>query len=67
MGMVKAILKPLKMIKVMTSGFFNMRSLNDKPIIPADFLINENQIIHKAYYGKDFGDHLQIGEILNWK
>ncbi len=67
MGMLKAVLKPLKMIQVMTSGFFNMRSMNDKPIIPADFLIDENQTIYKAYYGKDFGDHLQIDEILNWK
>jgi len=67
MGMIKVILKPLKMIKVMTSGFFNMRSMNDKPIIPADFLIDGKQIIYKAYYGKDFGDHLQIDEILKWK
>ena len=67
MGKNKIILKTYKMIKVMTRGFFNIRSINDKPIIPADFLIYSKQIIYKAYYGKDFGDHLQIDEILKWK
>jgi len=65
-GMIKAMIKPLSMMKVMTSGFFNMKSLKDAPIIPADFLINENQVIEKAYYGKDFSDHLNIDEILKW-
>ena len=55
------------MWKVMFSGFFNMKSVKEKPIIPADFLIDENKNIHKAYYGKDFGDHIPITEILNWK
>ena len=50
----------------MFSGFFNMKSIKDKPIIPADFLIDENQIVFKAYYGKDFSDHIAISEVLNW-
>lgn len=49
----------------MASGFFNMKAISDKPLIPADFLIDEHQNISKAYYGKDFGDHLPIEEILN--
>lgn len=65
-GMYKAMIKPLKMMKMMTSGFFNTKSLKDEPIIPADFLIDKNQIVYKIYYGKDFGDHLSINEILNW-
>jgi peroxiredoxin len=65
-GMYKAMLKPMKMMKIMFSGFFNMKASKDKPIIPADFLIDENQNIIKTYYGKDFGDHLPIQEILNW-
>lgn len=28
--------------------------------LPADFLINEDQTIHTAYYGKDIGDHLEL-------
>ncbi|MDH3710070.1 MAG: AhpC/TSA family protein [Cyclobacteriaceae bacterium] len=66
-GMVRAMINPLKMIKVMFSGFFNMKSLNDKPLIPADFLIDEDQKLYRVYYGKDFGDHLSMKEILGWK
>jgi len=44
-----------------------MKSVKDRPIIPADFLLDEHLIIHRAYYGKDFGDHITIPEILDWK
>lgn len=60
------MIQPVKMMKVMSSGFFNLRSIMDKPIIPTDFLIDEDQSIYKAYYGNDFGDHLSITDILNW-
>lgn len=66
-GMAKAMVNPLKMIRVMRSGFFNMKSIKDKPILPADFLIDGNQMVSRAYYGKDFGDHLPISDILAWK
>jgi len=66
-GMIKAMMNPIKMIKIMFSGFFNMKSIKDPPIIPADFLINKDKSIYKAYYGKDFGDHIRIQEILDWK
>lgn len=66
-GMIRAMINPFKMMRVMFSGFFNMKSIKDKPIVPADFLINENHIIHRVYYGKDFGDHIAIPEILDWK
>jgi thioredoxin-dependent peroxiredoxin len=65
-GMYKTMIQPIKMMRVMFSGVFNMKSSKDKPIIPADFLIDENQTIFKVYYGDDFGDHLPIEEILNW-
>ena len=67
LGMIKTMLNPVKMAKVMFSKFFNFKSVNSKPILPADFLIDENQLIYKAYYGSDFGDHLTFEEILNWK
>ena len=66
-AMIKTMLNPIKMVKMMTSGFFNLKSSKDKPIVPADFLIDEHQIIQKAYYGSDFGDHINIQKILNWK
>jgi len=65
-GMFKAMIQPFKMMSMMSSGFFNLKSMRDKPLIPADFLINRDQTIHQAYYGKDFGDHLSIDRILEW-
>ena len=64
-GLLKIMLKPLEMMKMMASGFFNVKSMKEKPIIPADFLIDEEQNISLAYYGKDFGDHVPINEVLN--
>lgn len=63
-GMIRAMLQPRKMWKVMTSGFFNMKSIRERPIIPADFLIDNNQVLYRVHYGKDFGDHLSLEEIL---
>lgn len=63
-GMLKTMLKPVKMMKMMTSGFFNLKSINATPIVPADFLINDKMKIEKVYYGKDFGDHIDLKEVL---
>lgn len=64
-GMFKAMMKPRSMMKVMTSGFFNLESLKEKPIIPADFLLDENHIISSAHYGSDFGDHINLDKVLH--
>ncbi len=42
-GMIRAMMNPVKMSRVMFSVFFNMKSMKDRPLIPADFLIDENQ------------------------
>lgn len=65
-GMFKVMLQPIKMLKMMTSGFFSTKALTDKPLIPADFLIGENFLIKRVYYGNDFGDHMPIKDILAW-
>ncbi|MDT8410882.1 MAG: redoxin domain-containing protein [Vicingaceae bacterium] len=67
LGMIKTMTNPIKMLEVMFSKYFNLNALKSKPILPADFLIDENQQIYRAFYGKDFGDHLTFEEILNWK
>lgn len=64
-GMINIMMKPTKMMKMMTSGFFNLKSMKAAPIIPADFLLNEELVIEKAYYGKDFGDHIDLNEVFN--
>jgi thioredoxin-dependent peroxiredoxin len=66
-GMFKSLLKPLEMIRILSNGFFNIRTMHKKPILPADFLIDENQYMYRVYYGKDFGDHLPIEDVLEWK
>lgn len=67
LGMLRSMINPIRVFKVMSSGFFNFKAMKEKPIIPADFLIDENQTIQRVYYGKDFGDHLSVEEILKWK
>lgn len=66
-GMVKVMLKPVELFKVMTSGFFNVKTIHKKSILPVDFLIGEDQLIYRAYYGKDYGDHIPIADVLAWK
>ena len=63
-GMLKTMLNPIKGFKAITSGFFNLNSMKDRPIIPADFIIDESQHIINAHYGTDFGDHIPVSEIL---
>lgn len=65
-GMFKAMLRMGTMVKMMIGGFFNMKSMSDKPLLPADFLIDEDGSIYKVYYGKDFGDHIDLKEVLSW-
>lgn len=65
-GMLKSMISPVKTYKAMTGGFFSLKSITQDPVIPADFLIDEHQRIHTAYYGKDYDDHLPISEVLSW-
>lgn len=44
-------------------GFKPGKREGDMVLVPADFLIDENQKIHRVYYGKDITDHLPIKEI----
>ncbi len=66
LGMLKSMASPTKIFKALTGGFFNMKTMTEEPVIPADFLIDEDQKIHKAYYGKDFDDHIPISAVLAW-
>ncbi len=64
---LNTMMKPQRAIKAMTSKYFNPKSFFEENIVPADFMINEEQIIDKAYYGKDFGDHIPIKDVIEWK
>lgn len=65
-GMLKTMLNPSKVLKAIKGGFFSLRTVVQDPVLPADFLIDENQEVYRAHYGKDYDDHLSIDEILNW-
>lgn len=71
LSMLKTMFKMNDLFNVMKSPFFNMKailkSMKDDPLTPADILIDEKQNIYKAYYGKTFGDHLSLKEILDWE
>jgi len=66
-GPLKTLKHPKKLFKAMFGGFFNPKAMLDEPTIPADFLIDENQKIYKTFYGKDFADHIDINEVLEWR
>lgn len=61
-GFIKG-LKIRDFLKAKKKGFSPGKMEGKKNLIPADFLIDKNQIIQRAYYGKDIGDHLPIEEI----
>lgn len=65
-GKIKAMLRMKTMMEIFSNGFFNLNALKDDNTLPADFLINKNSEIELAYYGKDFGDHLDIEIINEW-
>jgi len=64
LGKMKSMVKFGKMKEIMSEGLFNLQSMNQPNTLPADFLIDENGQIIEAYYGKDFGDHLDVNTIL---
>lgn len=66
LGMVKSMGRVNEMVETMQKGYFNLDSMKEPPLIPADFLINANQEIVYAYYGKDFGDHIKLDLIFNF-
>ncbi len=65
-GMFKVMRRPIELMRVMFSGYFNLKTVGKTPWLPADFLIDENQNIYRTYYGSDFGDHVPITEVLRW-
>jgi len=64
-GKLKTLGNFPKVLKMMFSGFFNLKSMNDPNTLPADFLIGEDQRLEMAYYGKDFGDHIPLRLLLS--
>lgn len=66
LGMMKTMLNPFQNFKAMTGRFFSLKTMAEEPVMPADFLIDGSQKVYKAYYGKDYDDHIPVSEILAW-
>lgn len=60
LGYIIGALKIPTLLLARRKGFKISNPFGPKTTIPADFLIDENGIIQKAYYGKDITDHLDL-------
>ncbi|WP_109434088.1 MULTISPECIES: peroxiredoxin family protein [Aquimarina] len=65
-GMLKTMFNPGKVSKAITGGFFSLKTTFQDPVLPADFLIDEEQNVVKAHYGNTYDDHLPVSKILEW-
>lgn len=65
-GFARAVANPKLNYQAMRAGFLPGKMEGKKNLIPADFLIGPDQMIKKAYYGTDLGDHLSIKEIMDF-
>jgi thioredoxin-dependent peroxiredoxin len=59
----KVLLDLALSLRVLFSPFMKMKIAGEIDLVPADFLINSDGTIYRAYYGKHVGDHLPISEI----
>jgi len=60
-GMIKRM--PTLMKAIFLKAYIPWRIKGNMTTMPADFLIDKNGVILKAYYGSDEGDHLAFEEI----
>jgi len=60
---LRGLLNIPRLLTSLTQGFTLSKNDGDKYLIPADFLIDEEGIIHTAYYGKDISDHISLDAI----
>lgn len=65
-GTLKAFLRPGRFADAMSKGFMPGKTEGDKTRIPADFIIDADLNVVKAYYGKDIGDHMPIEMIIEF-
>ncbi|WP_128895853.1 peroxiredoxin-like family protein [Longirhabdus pacifica] len=62
---IKALFKPKKFVDAYKKGFKGGKADGDLTRVPADFLIGEDGILRKVYYGKYIGDHMPIHKLVD--
>ena len=65
LGMFKGMFGrlPLLLYAMLMKGYVPLQIKGNITTMPVDFLIDENGIINRTYYGQDAGDHLSLGKI----
>lgn len=63
MGYMRGGLRMSSLYAAFRKGFLPGKAEGETALLPADFLVGPDLTIQTAYYGKDIGDHLPIGEI----
>ncbi len=67
LGMTKGmVFRVPTLLEGLKKGFIPFPIKGSLTTMPADFLVDENGIIQRAYYGKDEADHLPIHEIIEF-
>ena len=64
LSVIKLMLHPAHIYKALNGKFKNIEIDADPNLLPAEFLISPNGVILFTYYGKHFGDHVDIQQIL---
>lgn len=62
---LKLMLHPTHIYKALIGKYKNIEVDADPNLLPADFLVSPKGEILLAYYGKHFGDHVDIQQILS--
>jgi peroxiredoxin Q/BCP len=64
-GVLKGMLfrMPRMLYGMFVKGYLPLSIKGSMTTMPADFLIDKNGIIQRAYYGKDEGDHLPFEQV----
>lgn len=63
LGMIKSFFKIGTTLSAMKAGYFVKAGKGSKTLLPADFLIKEDQTIATAFYANDISEHLPFSDI----
>ncbi len=62
-GFLKSLFKVGTSISAMKAGYFMKSGIGSKTLLPADFLVNEDQVISTAFYANDISEHISFEAI----
>jgi peroxiredoxin len=65
LGTMKTFLRFSKLLETITKRVFNLRSIADPPLIPADFVVGPTGILLDCYYGDDYADNLDLERVID--